>query len=128
MSRTYNGVNRRERPTPPRARSAAESIPRAGGRRVGAGACGCTIPLPRDNFRPMSARTVQLVLHYDGADFAGWQRQKDARTVQGAVEGVLERLCGAPVPVVGAGRTDAGVHARGQAAGVSVPEKWDAAR
>ena len=76
----------------------------------------------------MSARTIQLVLHYDGADFAGWQRQPDARTVQGEVEAVLERLCGEPVPVVGAGRTDAGVHARGQAAGVGVPEKWDAAR
>ncbi|HKG94126.1 MAG TPA: tRNA pseudouridine(38-40) synthase TruA [Gemmatimonadaceae bacterium] len=76
----------------------------------------------------MSARTIQLVLHYDGADFAGWQRQPDARTVQGVLETVLERLCGGPVPVLGAGRTDAGVHARGQAAGVRVPEKWDAAR
>ena len=76
----------------------------------------------------MSARTIQLVLHYDGADFAGWQRQPDERTVQGALESVLARLCGGPVPALGAGRTDAGVHARGQAAGVSVPESWDAAR
>lgn len=72
----------------------------------------------------MSARTVQLVLHYDGSRFAGWQRQREARTVQGELETVLARLCGAPVGVVGAGRTDAGVHARGQAAGVRVPDKW----
>jgi tRNA pseudouridine38-40 synthase len=69
-------------------------------------------------------RSVQLVLHYDGSRFAGWQRQREARTVQGELESVLARLCGGPTPVVGAGRTDAGVHARGQAAGVRVAEKW----
>lgn len=69
-------------------------------------------------------RTVQLVLHYDGARFAGWQRQRDARTVQGDVEAALARLCGGHVPVTGAGRTDAGVHARGQAASVRVEAKW----
>jgi tRNA pseudouridine38-40 synthase len=71
------------------------------------------------------SRTVQLVLHYDGARFAGWQRQAAARTVQGELEAALERLCRTHVPVVGAGRTDAGVHARGQAAGVRVvAERW----
>ncbi|AHG90906.1 tRNA pseudouridine synthase A [Gemmatirosa kalamazoonensis] len=70
------------------------------------------------------SRTVQLVLHYDGARFAGWQRQADARTVQGELEAALERICATHVPVVGAGRTDAGVHARGQAAGVRVAERW----
>ena len=70
------------------------------------------------------SRSVQLVLHYDGARFAGWQRQASDRTVQGELEAALERLCRAPVPVVGAGRTDAGVHATGQAAGVRVPERW----
>jgi tRNA pseudouridine38-40 synthase len=75
----------------------------------------------------MPERTLQLVLHYDGARFAGWQRQPDARTVQGALEQTLARLCAAPVAALGAGRTDAGVHARGQAAGVRVPEKWTAA-
>jgi tRNA pseudouridine38-40 synthase len=73
----------------------------------------------------MAERTVQLVLHYDGSGFSGWQRQPDQRTVQGVMEAALERLCGTPVGVLGAGRTDAGVHARGQAAGVRVPEKWD---
>ena len=76
----------------------------------------------------MAERTVQLVLHYDGARFSGWQRQPDQRTVQGVVEQALERLCGGPVPALGSGRTDAGVHARGQAVGVRLPERWSAVR
>jgi tRNA pseudouridine38-40 synthase len=75
----------------------------------------------------MRERTVQLVLHYDGAGFAGWQRQPRERTVQGALENSLARLCQAPVAALGSGRTDAGVHARGQAVGVRVPEKWSPA-
>lgn len=67
---------------------------------------------------------MQLLLHYDGTGYSGWQRQPDVRTVQGELEKVLERLCNRPVPVLGAGRTDAGVHARGQAAGVIVEERW----
>jgi tRNA pseudouridine38-40 synthase len=74
----------------------------------------------------VSERVHQLVLHYDGGGFAGWQRQPDVRTVQGELENALLRLCGSPVVVLGAGRTDAGVHARGQAAGVRVPERWPA--
>ena len=72
----------------------------------------------------MVERTVQLVLHYDGARFAGWQRQPNARTVQGVLEDALGRLCNTPTRVVGAGRTDAGVHARGQAASANVPVTW----
>jgi tRNA pseudouridine38-40 synthase len=74
----------------------------------------------------MTARTVQLVLHYDGTAFAGWQVQPEQRTVQGEIERVLAGLCGQRVVAQGAGRTDAGVHARGQAVGVRVPEKWSA--
>jgi len=74
----------------------------------------------------MLSRSVQLVLHYDGAGFSGWQRQPGERTVQGILETAVSRLCGEALTVVGAGRTDAGVHARGQAAGVRVPEKWSA--
>ena len=72
-------------------------------------------------------RTVQLVLHYDGAGFAGWQRQSTARSVQGVLEEALTRLCGEKTPAIGAGRTDAGVHARGQAAGVRIADRWTAA-
>jgi tRNA pseudouridine38-40 synthase len=74
----------------------------------------------------VSERVHQLVLHYDGGGFAGWQRQPDVRTVQGELEKALTRLCDSPVAALGAGRTDAGVHARGQAAGVRVPARWSA--
>ncbi len=72
----------------------------------------------------MESRTLQLVIQYDGSRFFGWQRQLNARTVQGVLEDALERLCGTHISVLGAGRTDAGVHALGQAAGVRVPERW----
>ena len=74
--------------------------------------------------RAMETRTLQLVLQYDGARFAGWQRQPEERTVQGVLEDAMQRLCGTHVAVLGAGRTDAGVHALGQAAGVVIPSKW----
>jgi tRNA pseudouridine38-40 synthase len=76
----------------------------------------------------MAERTVQLVVQYDGAGFSGWQRQPAQRTVQGVIEEALERLCGAPVSALGSGRTDAGVHAHGQAVGVIVPAKWESAQ
>jgi tRNA pseudouridine38-40 synthase len=63
-------------------------------------------------------RTLRLVVAYDGADFAGWQRQAGHRTVQGELEAVLAAIEGAPVHVAGAGRTDAGVHAAAQVASV----------
>lgn len=72
----------------------------------------------------MTDRTVQLVLHYDGAGFHGWQQQPGMRTVQGVLEDALERLSGSRIAALGSGRTDAGVHARGQAVGVRVPERW----
>jgi tRNA pseudouridine38-40 synthase len=74
----------------------------------------------------MAERTLQLILHYDGRDFAGWQIQPAQRTVQGVLEATLEGFLGSPVRVTGAGRTDAGVHARGQVAGITVGERWTA--
>jgi tRNA pseudouridine38-40 synthase len=65
-------------------------------------------------------------LHYDGTGFSGWQRQPDRRTVQGVLETALTRLCATPTAALGSGRTDAGVHARGQAVGVRVPDRWTA--
>ena len=70
---------------------------------------------------------LQLVLHYDGTGFSGWQRQPDRRTVQGVLEAALARICAQPVAALGSGRTDAGVHARGQAVGVHVADKWQPA-
>ncbi len=75
-------------------------------------------------FTTMTTRTLQLVLHYDGTGFSGWQRQPDRRTVQEEVERALSRLCSTRTAALGSGRTDAGVHARGQSVGVRVPERW----
>ncbi|MBP7779215.1 MAG: tRNA pseudouridine(38-40) synthase TruA [Acidobacteria bacterium] len=69
---------------------------------------------------PAHARTLRLVLAYDGADFAGWQRQTGQRTVQGELEDVLSRIEGAKVHVAAAGRTDAGVHAAAQVASITL--------
>ncbi|MFB3881318.1 MAG: tRNA pseudouridine(38-40) synthase TruA [Armatimonadota bacterium] len=61
-------------------------------------------------------RNLKLTLEYDGTDFHGFQRQRGLRTVQGVLEDRFSRLLGEEIHVVGAGRTDAGVHATGQVA------------
>ncbi len=63
-------------------------------------------------------KTFKITVEYDGRDFAGWQRQGPAAgaTVQGVLEEALGRICDHPVTLHGSGRTDAGVHARGQVA------------
>jgi len=72
-------------------------------------------------------RILKLVLAYDGTRFVGWQRQASGDSVQGLLEEALARFEGATVTVHGAGRTDAGVHALGQAASVAVNFDHDAA-
>jgi tRNA pseudouridine38-40 synthase len=61
-------------------------------------------------------RTFKLLLQYDGTDYVGWQRQAAGASIQGVLEDALRPIEGEPVTVHGAGRTDAGVHARGQVA------------
>ena len=58
----------------------------------------------------------KLTVEYDGSVFSGWQRQENAPSVQQTLEAAAEALDGAAVQVIGAGRTDAGVHATGQVA------------
>jgi tRNA pseudouridine38-40 synthase len=65
---------------------------------------------------------VLLRIAYDGTAYAGWQRQENGPSIQAALEDALVPLAGAGVAATGAGRTDAGVHAEGQAAHVDVPE------
>lgn len=59
-------------------------------------------------------RTIRMIVAYDGTDFAGFQTQVDRRTVQRTLEQAIGQIVGQPTRVVGAGRTDAGVHASGQ--------------
>jgi tRNA pseudouridine38-40 synthase len=70
----------------------------------------------RTNSRERPPLSARLTIEYDGAGFAGWARQPDLRTVQGVLEEGLERVLRRPVELIVAGRTDAGVHARGQVA------------
>lgn len=77
----------------------------------------------------MNMATYKLTLEYDGTDYAGWQRQADQPTVQEALERALQQITQTPTPVMGAGRTDAGVHALGQVASFRSdkpmrPEEW----
>lgn len=72
---------------------------------------------------------IKLTLEYDGTAYAGWQRQPDQPTVQAAVEAAIAGVTQINTPVIGAGRTDAGVHAMGQVASFHInrdmtPREW----
>lgn len=71
--------------------------------------------------------TIKLVLEYDGTRYAGWQRQPDQPTIQGAIEQTIQQVSGATAAVIGAGRTDAGVHAHGQVASFRAERDWSTA-
>ncbi|MCR8550389.1 tRNA pseudouridine(38-40) synthase TruA [Salipiger sp. P9] len=66
-----------------------------------------------------------LLVEYDGRPFAGWQRQADQPSVQGAIEAALAKLEPRAHTIAAAGRTDAGVHARGQVAHCDMEKVWD---
>ena len=73
-------------------------------------------------------RRILITIEYDGGPFVGWQRQDNGLSVQGAIEGAAATFVNSPVAVSGAGRTDAGVHATGQAAHLDVPVRFSANR
>ena len=66
-----------------------------------------------------------LKIEYHGAPFAGWQRQPDQPSVQGAIEAALAKLENRDHTIAAAGRTDAGVHATGQVAHCDMDKPWD---
>ena len=62
-------------------------------------------------------RNFRIVLQYEGTKYQGWQKQeRTENTIQGKLENILSKMVGEPVEIHGAGRTDAGVHAKGQVA------------
>lgn len=61
-------------------------------------------------------RNIKLIVEYDGTEFSGWQRQPRDRTVAGELERAIGKLTGEKIHLIGAGRTDGGVHATGQVA------------
>ena len=65
-------------------------------------------------------RTLKLTIAYDGTAYAGWQRQANAPTVQAVLEDEIATIVGAHYPLIGAGRTDAGVHAAAQVASITI--------
>jgi tRNA pseudouridine38-40 synthase len=67
----------------------------------------------------------KLLIEYDGAPFVGWQVQHNGVSVQGVLTAAVAAFCGESVHVQGAGRTDAGVHARGQVAHIDLAKPWD---
>ncbi len=73
-------------------------------------------------------RNYKAVVRYVGSNFAGWQVQPTERTVQGEILAAVERIVGEPVPVHGASRTDAGVHALGQVCSFTLPDHVDPKR
>lgn len=70
----------------------------------------------------------KLTLEYDGSGYLGWQKQPEGRTVQQVLEQGLSSLCNKEIVVYGQGRTDRGVHARGQVAHTDLPVRFSADR
>ena len=61
-------------------------------------------------------KNYKMTICYDGSRYYGWEHQPDRDTIQGKLENVLSRMCGEDIDVIGAGRTDAGVHAKAMVA------------
>ncbi len=68
----------------------------------------------------------KIIVAYDGTRYKGWQNQKTTdATIQGKLEKILEKMTGRPIQIIGSGRTDAGVHAKGQTANFYLKDSYD---
>jgi tRNA pseudouridine38-40 synthase len=72
-------------------------------------------------------RTLKLTIAYDGTHYSGWQRQKNAPSIQQTLEESWEKITGETITITGSGRTDAGVHARGQVCSLVTSSRLDCA-
>lgn len=61
-------------------------------------------------------RDIKIIIEYDGTNYVGWQTQANGRSIQEEITKVLDQVLQEPINLIGAGRTDSGVHARGQVA------------
>lgn len=68
-------------------------------------------------------RNIKLLIEYDGTNFVGWQIQPNGRSVQGEIKKAIKEITGEEINLIGASRTDAGVHARGQVANFKCKSK-----
>ena len=73
-------------------------------------------------------KNIKLVIEYEGTAYAGWQVQDDQRTIQGLLVEAIRKTTGSEVNLIGAGRTDAGVHALGQVANFRIDHRLEPAR
>ena len=70
----------------------------------------------------------QIIIEYDGTKFVGWQYQKNGLSIQEVIQKKLTKLLKQKIILVGAGRTDSGVHALGQSANFTINKKIDNTR
>jgi len=68
------------------------------------------------DFIALQEKNIKLIIEYDGTNYSGWQRQKNSTSIQGIIEKALKKMTGEHIPIIGSGRTDAGVHACHQVA------------
>ena len=89
-------------------------------------------PAPCPNLGGELVPRIKMIIEYDGSNYHGFQRQDNAQTIQGELEKQVRYLSGEAVTICAAGRTDAGVHARGQVVAFNTsstipPERWSLA-
>lgn len=73
-------------------------------------------------------RNIKLIIEYDGTNYSGWQVQENGPSIQAEIENALLIITGEKIRIIGSGRTDAGVHARGQTANFKTESKMPADR